>query len=287
MQGGGGDTATSGMGVGAAEAGEGFLSLGTSGVLSVITGQARLRPGMAVHALCHALPGRWHRTTVTLSAASCLRWLCRLLSTDEATLLDEIANLGADACARAPLFLPYLGGERTPHNDPHARGVFCGLGVGSTRAMLGYAVLEGVAFSIRDGFDAMRADGTRETSLILVGGGARSGYWSQLVADVLGAPLSRQKDAQCVAAIGAARLGWLAAHGDFLTVMQRSTALDEFLPDATRHSALLERLYLFRNLYTQLRPLFSAPRPENSTMSCPPVTESRTCLPACVAGRPL
>lgn len=135
---GGGDTATSALGVGAAEPGDGFLSLGTSGVLSVVTDQFRSSPHLAVHALCHALPDRWHRTSVVLSAASCVRWLCKLTSVDEATLLGEVARVGADRRANAPLFLPYLSGKRTPHNDPYAQGVFFGLVDSTDRATLAY-----------------------------------------------------------------------------------------------------------------------------------------------------
>jgi xylulokinase len=254
----GGDTATSALGVGAAEAGDGFLSLGTSGVLSVVTDRFRPSPQLAVHALCHAIPNRWHRTSVVLSAASCVRWLCKLTSVDEATLLGEVASVGSDCRANAPLFLPYLSGERTPHNDPHAQGVFCGLVDSADRATLAYSVLEGVAFAVCDGLDALHADGTRENALTLIGGGARSSHWAQLVADVLGIPIRLQPDAQSVAALGAARPGWLAGGGDFSVVIRKPPVLQEFFPDAERHSRLSERLASFRALYNQLHPLFAA-----------------------------
>ncbi|MFM0077025.1 xylulokinase [Paraburkholderia sediminicola] len=253
---GGGDTATSALGVGAAEAGDGFLSLGTSGVLSVVTDQFRPSPHPGIHALCHAIPNRWHRTSVVLSAASCVRWLCNLTSTDETSLLGEVASVSADRRAKAPLFLPYLSGVRTPHNDPYAQGVFCGLVDSTNRATLAYSVLEGVTFAVWDGFDALYADGTRETALALIGGGARSAHWAQLVADALGITIRRQPDSQSVAALGAARLGWLAAGGDFSVVVRPPRVLEEFFPDAERHSILSERLASFQALYRQLRPLF-------------------------------
>ena len=253
---GGGDTATSALGVGAAEAGDGFLSLGTSGVLSVVTDRFRPSPQLGVHALCHAIPDRWHRTSVVLSAASCVRWLCNLTSVNEASLLGEVESADTDRRAKAPLFLPYLCGERTPHNDPYAQGVFCGLVDSTDRATLAYSVLEGVTFAICDGLDALHADGTRENAFTLIGGGARSAHWAQLVADALGVPIRRQPDAQSVAALGAARLGWLAAGGDFQTVIRKPPVLEEFFPDAERHSTLSERLASFRALYRQLRPLF-------------------------------
>jgi xylulokinase len=253
---GGGDTATSALGVGAVEAGDGFLSLGTSGVLSVVTDQFRPSPHLGVHALCHAIPNRWHRTSVVLSAASCVRWLCKLTSTDEATLLGEVESVGADRRAKSPLFLPYLSGERTPHNDPYAQGVFCGLVDSTDRATLAYSVLEGVTFALLDGFDALHADGTRETMLSLMGGGARSKHWAQLIADAFGVPIHRQPDVQSVAALGAARLGWLAVDGDFSVVIRAPLVLEEFIPDAERHSTLSARLASFRSMYRQLRPLF-------------------------------
>ncbi|MGX7006110.1 xylulokinase [Caballeronia sp. KNU42] len=255
---GGGDTATSALGVGAAEPGDGFLSLGTSGVLSVVTDQFRPSPHLGVHALCHAIPDRWHRTSVVLSAASCVRWLCKLTSVDEATLLGEVARVGADRRANAPLFLPYLSGERTPHNDPYAQGVFFGLVDSSDRATLAYSVLEGVTFAVRDGLDALRADGTLGSTLTLVGGGARSAHWAQLVADTLGIPIRVPSNAQSVAALGAARLGWLAGGGDFSVVIHKPPVYDEFIPDAERRSTLSTRLESFRSLYARLHPLFDA-----------------------------
>ena len=253
---GGGDTATSALGVGAADAGDGFLSLGTSGVLSVVTEQFRPSPHLGVHALCHAIPNRWHRTSVVLSAASCIRWLCNLTSADEACLLGEAERVSANRRAKAPLFLPYLSGERTPHNDPYAQGVFFGLIDSTDRATLAYSVLEGVTFALSDGLDALRADGTRETSLCIIGGGARSTLWAQLFADASGVPIRRPPDTQSIAALGAARLGWLAVGGDFSVVVRSPSHSQDFFPVDERRSILLERLASYRALYTQLRPLF-------------------------------
>lgn len=253
---GGGDTATSALGVGAAESGDGFLSLGTSGVLSVVTEQFRPSAHLGIHALCHAIPNRWHRTSVVLSAASCMRWLCNLTSADEVCLLAEVESVSAKHRATAPLFLPYLSGERTPHNDPYAQGVLFGLVDSTDRATLAYSVLEGVTFALSDGLEALREDGTRDTSLSLIGGGARSAFWAQLIADALGVPISRPPDAQGIAALGAARLGWLAAGGDFSVVVRTPLVSQEFSPDDKQRSILLERLASFRALYRELRPLF-------------------------------
>jgi xylulokinase len=255
---GGGDTATSALGVGAIEPGEGFVSLGTSGVLSVVTERFRPSPHLGVHALCHAVPHRWHRTSVALSAASCVRWLCNVTSADEACLLGEVESVSASRRAKAPLFLPYLSGERTPHNDPYAQGVFFGLTDSTDRAILAYSVLEGVTFALLDGLDALRADGTQEASLSLIGGGARSTLWAQLISNAFGASIRRPADSQSIAALGAARLGWLAADGDLLAVVRPSLISQVFYPDERQHSVLSERLISFRTLYRQMRPLFPA-----------------------------
>jgi xylulokinase len=171
-------------------------------------------------------------------------------------LLGEVESVSANRRAKAPLFLPYLSGERTPHNDPYAQGVFFGLVDSTDRATLAYSVLEGVTFALSDGLDALRADGTRETSLSLIGGGARSTFWTQLIADAFGVRIRRPPDSQCIAALGAARLGWLAADGDFSVVVRAPSVSQEFFPDDERHSMLLERLASFRALYRHLRPLF-------------------------------
>jgi len=253
---GGGDTATSALGIGAAQAGDSFVSLGTSGVLSVVTEQFRSSPQLGVLTLCHAIPNRWHRTSVVLSAASCIRWLCNLVSVDEAPLLAEVESIGTNDRVNAPLFLPYLSGERTPHNDPHAQGVFFGLSPSTTRATLAYSVLEGVAFALSDAFDVLRADGTTASSLSLIGGGARSEFWAQLIVDALGVPIRRPPDTQCVAALGAARLAWLATDGDFADVVSRPRLSQEFVPNEARRPLLLERFASYRALYRQLRPIF-------------------------------
>ncbi|MGF6775648.1 xylulokinase [Paraburkholderia sp. GAS334] len=257
---GGGDNATSAIGIGAIQPGDGFVSLGTSGVLCVVGDRFRPNPASAVHAFCHAIPDRWHQMSVVLSAASCLRWVCKLTSTDEPTLLAEVAALEPEALATAPLFLPYLSGERTPHNDPYAQGVFFGMTHATDRALLGYAVLEGVTLALTDGLDALRAAGTEARALSLIGGGARSSYWAQLLADALNTPTRKHGGGETGAALGAARLGWLAAGGDPATVLTKPPVEIEFIPDAARHAALRARLDTYRALYRHVRPLFDPAR---------------------------
>ncbi|GAB7129317.1 xylulokinase [Silvimonas sp. JCM 19000] len=254
VAGGGGDNAASAVGIGATVPGDGFISLGTSGVMFVVNDQFRPNPASAVHAFCHALPGRWHQMSVVLSAASCLRWLCKLTSTDEATLLPEVAALSATMLDQSPVFLPYLSGERTPHNDPYAQGVFHGMTLATDRAMLGYAVLEGVAFALKDGLDALSAAGTRVDTLSLMGGGARSPYWAQLIADVLNTRIVTHQGGESGGALGAARLGWLCSGGDEAEICRKPPVRAEYLPQTARADVLAHRLDFYRTIYKQ-RPL--------------------------------
>jgi xylulokinase len=259
---GAGDNAASAIGIGATRPGDGFISLGTSGVLFVVNGAFRPNPASAVHAFCHALPGRWHQMSVMLSAASCLKWFTRLSgAADEAALLAEVATLPPAAQAAAPLFLPYLAGERTPHNDAFATGTFHGLTHESGRAACAYAVLEGVAFGLADGLAALQAAGTEVQRLSLVGGGARSALWAQLIADALNVEIVRHAGGEAGGALGAARLAWLAAGGDESRVCTAPEVADRHAPRPERHAALRLRLQRWRDTYQQLQPLNSRDAP--------------------------
>ncbi|MGM9489986.1 xylulokinase [Ideonella sp. YS5] len=256
VAGGAGDNAASAIGIGATQPGDGFISLGTSGVLFVVNDRYRPNPASAVHAFCHALPQRWHQMSVMLSAASCLRWFVQLSgAADEAALLAEMTTLSAADIQAAPTFLPYLAGERTPHNDPFASGVFFGMTPEHGRAACGYAVLEGVAFGLADGLAALQAAGTQVRQLSLVGGGSRSPLWAQLIADTLGVEIVVHAGSQAGGALGAARLGWLAAGGDEAQVCSRPEITARHSPDAERHRQLQSRLERFRQIYQRLKAL--------------------------------
>jgi xylulokinase len=253
---GAGDNAASAIGIGATQPGDGFISLGTSGVLFVVNDQFRPNPASAVHAFCHARPGRWHQMSVMLSAASCLKWFTKLSgAADEAALLAEVAALPPGARDTAPLFLPYLAGERTPHNDAFATGTFHGLTHESDRAACAWAVLEGVAFGLADGLAALQAAGTQVQRLSLVGGGARSALWAQLIADALDVEIVRHAGGEAGGALGAARLAWLAAGGDEASVCTPPAVADRHAPRAEHHAALRPRLARWRATYQQLQPL--------------------------------
>jgi xylulokinase len=211
LAGGAGDNAAGAVSLGAVDAGDAFLSLGTSGVLWVTTARHAPAPERGVHAFCHALPQTWHQMGVLLSAAASLAWWAGCTGRDEAGLLGE---LPAQAAAPAPCwFAPYLGGDRTPHNDATVRGAFLGLGSGTTRAQMTQAVLEGVAHAFRDARDALAGAGTRVAAADLIGGGARSDLWCDVLANVLDLPLRRVDDAAHGPALGAARLAQAALTG--------------------------------------------------------------------------
>jgi xylulokinase len=256
---GAGDNAASAIGIGAVQPGDGFISLGTSGVMFVVNDGFRPNPASAVHAFCHALPGRWHQMSVMLSAASCLKWFVDFSGAGgEAALLADVAQLPASALRNAPIFLPYLAGERTPHNNPFATGAFVGLTHAHTRAVCGYSVLEGVAFGLADGLAALQAAGTEVSRLSLVGGGARSGLWAQLIADVLDVQIVTHSGGETGGALGAARLAWMAAGGSEAQVCTAPPVAVTYRPDLSRHRGLQARLQRFREAYRLLTTLSNA-----------------------------
>jgi xylulokinase len=253
VAGGAGDNAASAAGIGVAAPGSAFLSLGTSGVYFVANAAFSPNPARAVHAFCHAFPGTWHQMTVMLSAASALRWLRTALRADsEAQLVAEAEALPGDA--PAPIFLPYLSGERTPHNDPHASGVFFGLTHDHGRAHLTRAVLEGVAFAFLDGQQALLDGGARIETITLVGGGSRSTLWGQILADALGRRLDRRSGADVGAALGAARLGRIARSNEPVDrICTAPPLIDSFEPNPAQSALLGERHAKFQRLYSALR----------------------------------
>jgi xylulokinase len=170
----------------------------------------------------------------------------------------EAATLSAAERGRAPLFLPYLSGERSPHNDAAALGVFFGMDHATDRRALVYAVMEGVAFGLTDGLDALRAAGTRPGSLSLVGGGARSTLWAQLLADTMQTPIAVHAGAEAGAALGAARLAMMACGAPEQAACTRPAVAREYRPDPPAADRLATRLRRFRALYPALAPLWPA-----------------------------
>jgi xylulokinase len=211
----------------------------------VTTGRAISLPERTLHAFCHALPGRWHGMAVTLAGALSLSWFAGIAgaSGDIAGLVDRAEAFAVDPVRRrhAPLFLPYLTGERTPHNDPTATGHFAGLAVEHDAAALAFAVLEGVAFALSDCLDVLVAAGASPTSCMLVGGGARSAFWARLIAEATGLTLDIPEGAEVGAALGAARLGMMAAGWSEGEVCRRPALRSRVAPTMAEPDLVAER----------------------------------------------
>jgi xylulokinase len=246
LAGGAGDNAAGAVGLSAIQPGDAFISLGTSGVLFATTDRFRPYPQAAVHAFCHALPDTWHQMGVTLSAAASLAWWAGITGKAEANLMAEI---GSPTSPSPALFLPYLGGERTPHNDGTIRGAFAGLSHETDRSLLTQAVLEGVAFSLRDCLDALEASGTRIEAADVIGGGSRSRTWIAIIAAALGIPLHRLAAGEHGGAFGAARLARMAVTGEAPDMVCRpASRADTILPDPALAAAYSPRIAQYRAL---------------------------------------
>lgn len=252
VAGGAGDAVAGGLGIGAVSEGDAFLSLGTSAQFFVMDGRYNPQPGTSIHAFAHTLPGRWYRMAAMLNGASCLDFIARLLG--EADIGDLLSR--TEAAYRGPsraIFLPYLSGERTPHNDPFARGVFAGLDSDCGATELTQAVLEGVAFSLLEARLLLDAAGVEVGEAAIVGGGAQSRFWTQLIADVVGLPLTRYRGGARGPAFGAARLAHMALTGEAAaSACRRPPVLDRLIPDKARTEDYAGRFERYRRLYRAL-----------------------------------
>ncbi|SDD94208.1 xylulokinase [Paracoccus isoporae] len=248
VAGGAGDNAATAIGAGTVAEGQGFVSLGTSGVLFAATDRYLPRPDSAVHAFCHALPGMWHQMGVILSASGALEWLSGIVGRPAADLTAELGT-----ALRPPgevSFLPYLSGDRTPHNSASVRAGFAGLSARSDRAAMTQAVLEGVAFAFADNLAALRAAGSDPAALLALGGGARSDYWLRVIATALDLPVLVPESGDFGAAFGAARLGLMAeSSADPAQVCTPPRIGAEIRPDPALRGAFDEALGRFRDLY--------------------------------------
>ena len=254
VAGGGGDNAAGAAGVGVVRDGDALLSLGTSGVIFVATADFRPNPARAVHAFCHCLPGLWHQMAVHLSAAACIDWVARL--TGAAGAADLFARAERTGPASGPeIFLPYLSGERTPHNDAEVRAGFLRLDNDTTPERLAQAVLEGVAFALADGVAVLREAGTTLESLAVIGGGARSLYWGQTLAAALGVELVYLRGGEVGPALGAARLAQLAVDGGAAAdVCVAPPVAHRIAPDRDLADRLAPKRAAFRDAYPRITP---------------------------------
>lgn len=252
---GGGDNAAGAAGVGVVRDGDALLSLGTSGVIFVATADFRPNPARAVHAFCHCLPDTWHQMAVHLSAASCIDWGARATGVEGPAAFFALAEQ-AGAANGTELFLPYLSGERTPHNDPHVRGALLGLDHDSDPARIAAAVLEGVAFGHADGMAALREAGTRVEELSVIGGGARSRYWGTILAAALGVRLAYLEGGEVGPALGAAKLALMAVTGASAAEACTRPPVSHIIePDPALAERLAPRLERFRAASAAIRSL--------------------------------
>jgi len=252
VAGGGGDNAASACGVGVVRPGTAFVSLGTSGVLFVSNARFSPDPATAVHAFCHAVPGTWHQMGVILSAAGSLEWLAETfgVSAGELTrpLEDDRGGPGA------LMFLPYLGGERTPHNDAGIRGSFSGISYSTDRTALARAVLEGVAFAFADNLAALRSAGADVSRALAVGGGSRSRKWLRIIASTLDIAIDVPEEGDFGAGLGAARLGLIAAEGaDPFAICTQPKIIETIEPDRSLVPAYAESYATYRRLYPAIK----------------------------------
>jgi len=249
---GGGDNAAGAIGAGIWQPGQAMLSLGTSGVCFAVSERFLSNPDQAVHSFCHALPDTWHLMSVMLSAASCLDWAARLTGQPSVAALLALAEK-AQPGDKSPCFLPYLSGERTPHNNPDATGVFWGFTHQHGPEDLAMAVLEGVSLGLAEGMAALQATGVRPAAVTLIGGGARSAFWRQLLADISGVTMEYRTGGDVGPALGAARLARMSCHpgvspAELLPVLPLES---HYTPRADRHDFYRQRQRLFSALYQQ------------------------------------
>jgi xylulokinase len=250
---GGGDNAAGAVGSGVVAPGDGFVSLGTSGVVFLADNQFRPNTDGAVHTFCHALPDLWHQMSVILSAASAVDTVARLTGYANPGALFDAVNARAEA-STGTLFLPYLSGERTPHNDPHASGTFFGLTHEDTPETLAQAALEGVAFALADGVDVLRETGAQIDQLSLIGGGSRSAWWATVIASAMNVPLAIRDAAAVGPAFGAARLARLCLGEDSVTNVCTAPAITNVIePNETLRDLYGPRRETFSKLYKATR----------------------------------
>jgi len=253
VAGGAGDNAASACGMGTVAHADAFLSLGTSGVLFASTGNFQPNAESAVHAFCHAIPDTWHQMGVILAATDALNWLASVTQSTPAQLTQALES--TTPTPTEVLFLPYLGGERTPINDSKARGVFIGLNHSTDLTAMTQAVLQGVSFAFRDSQLALATAGTTLKSAAAIGGGAKSTYWLQMLANTLNIPLDVTADGDYGASLGAARLAMIAAEGeDPISICTAPQITHSVKPDGSFDDFALQHSR-YTEAYNAIKPL--------------------------------
>ena len=256
IAGGGGDNPAGAIGVGAIKSGSAFISLGTSGVYFVVNSLFTHNAREGAHAFCHCIPDTWHQMGVILSASSCLSWLSGIMKQSESELIS-----GLESSPHQPgelIFLPYLSGERTPHNNPNAQGVFFGLTHQHGAKELTKAVLEGVAYAFSDSQKVLLDAGAKIEEVSLIGGGSKSHLWAQILASVLERPIIRHVSSEIGPALGAARLAMLATDNGTIEEICQRPLIKEIVEPYSKHVPQYRNYSnRFRRLYKILEEDFS------------------------------
>jgi xylulokinase len=252
VAGGGGDNAASAIGAGVVRKGDAFLSLGTSGVLFAASDSYQPNAASAVHTFCHAVRDTWHQMGVILAATDALNWLSRLTGLSTA---DLTSDLGAIQAPSRTLFLPYLGGERTPHNNTSIRGQFLHLDQATDAKAAARAVLEGVSYAFADNLTTLRSTGTQIDAALAMGGGAKSHYWLEVIASTLGISLNVPASGDFGAALGSARLGMMAATGAGVEVATMPKIVKTIDPNLKLATAFADGHERYRAAYRALNEL--------------------------------
>ena len=251
--GGAGDNAAAATGMGITQKTQSFISLGTSGVFFTPTQKFLSNTGDAVHSFCHCLPNKWHLMSVMLSASNCLDWICDITNTSILKSLNNVENFFSNTnnVKNSPFFLPYLSGERTPHNDPHIRGSFHSIKTTSNSTNLQYAVIEGVSFGILDGVNSVLKVNNNFKDIIMVGGGSKSSFWISLLATLLNRKLSVCEQSEFGAALGVARLAMYQDSNikDKDKIIKEIKVKRIYKPQEDKIELLLNRYKIWKDLY--------------------------------------
>ena len=256
---GGGDNAAGAVGSGTINPGEGFISLGTSGVVFLADKTYQSNTEGAVHSFCHALPNLWHRMSVVLSAASAVDFVAKITQFESESSLYE-ATAKARKAGTGPIFLPYLSGERTPHNDPNAKGAFFGMTHEDTPLTLAQAALEGVAFALADGVDVLRAGGTPISGLSVIGGGSKSTWWGEIISAAIDMPLTYREAGAVGPAFGAARLARLCLNEDHVKDICEPPPISRIIePNTELRDLYMSRRGKFSDLYRATQHILETP----------------------------
>ena len=252
--GGAGDNAAAAVGMGIIDHKKSFISLGTSGVFFTPTQKFLSNTGDAVHSFCHCMPNKWHLMSVMLSASNCLDWICSITNTSIKETMINVENYFKDKnlISNSSFFLPYLSGERTPHNDPHIRGSFHSMKTTTDATNMQYAVIEGVSFGILDGVNAILKVNNNFEKIFMVGGGSRSSFWIELISTLLNRNLSVCHQSEFGAALGVSRLAMFVDtnNSNKENIIKQIKIKKEFSPNIDKIDLLLKRYETWRDLYS-------------------------------------